>query len=107
MIILKLVSIIFYLGDSTDKNMVGNFFNNINLKADVIFADPPYGMDKEIMNDNFKGNNLLNFNLKFLETIETIKNKNASIYICGQPEVLWKFYFNSDLSNKNKYLLKK
>lgn len=93
-------------GDSTDNILVEKFFNNINLKADLIFADPPYGMDKEILNDNLKGNNLLNFNLKFLETINKIKTKNASLYICGQPEVLWKFYFNSDLSNKQKYSLK-
>jgi DNA modification methylase len=52
-------------GDSTDSISIKYFFNKINLMVDLVFADPPYGMDKEILNDKLKGDNLLDFNIKF------------------------------------------
>lgn len=80
-------------GDSTDKANVELLMNGE--KADMVFTDPPYGMGKEkdgVLNDNFYGDKLLEFNRKWVPlSFEQIK-ENGSWYCWGIDEPLMDIY---------------
>ena len=80
-------------GDSTkiedvEKLMGGN-------KADMVFADPPYGMKKEnegVANDNLNFDDLLAFNKEWIPLSFSALKENGSWYCWGIDEPLMDMY---------------
>ena len=56
-------------GDSTIKEDVERLMDG--KKADMVFTDPPYGIDKEIKNDDLKGDEFIEWNSDWLSKIPT------------------------------------
>ena len=54
-------------GDSTEKSHVGLLMGEN--KANMVFTDPPYGIDKEIMNDNLRGDEFKDWNRKWIRNL--------------------------------------
>jgi DNA modification methylase len=86
-------------GDSTKpedvKRLVGNE------KAQLLHADPPYGMGKEgdgVANDNLYGNKLDKFQMDWWQTFRPYLEDNASAYIWGNAPELWSLWYLGGLS---------
>jgi DNA modification methylase len=86
-------------GDSTKpedvKRLVGNE------KAQLLHADPPYGMGKEgdgVANDNLYGNKLDKFQMEWWQTFRPYLEDNASAYIWGNAPELWRLWYLGGLS---------
>ena len=56
-------------GDATKKEDVERLMDG--KKADMVFTDPPYGIDKEIKNDDLKGDEFIEWNSDWLSKIPT------------------------------------
>src|SRR3990167_1547208 len=81
-------------GDSTDHESVARLFSGD--KADMIHADGPYGMGKEadgIANDNLYRDKLDAFQLAWWRAVRPHLADNASAYIWGNAEDLWRLWF--------------
>lgn len=86
-------------GDSTDSDMVAKLMDGN--KADLIHADPPYGMGKEkdgVLNDNIYGENLDKFQMDWWNSFFPFLIKNGSAYIWGNAPDLFRLWFNGGLS---------
>ena len=86
-------------GDSTNPEHVAKLMNG--QIADLIHADPPYGMGKEkdgVENDNLYAEKLDEFQLAWFKTVRPHVADNASAYIWGNPEDLWRLWFRAGLS---------
>ena len=82
-------------GDSTNKDHVAALMNG--KIADLIHADPPYGMGKEkdgVENDNLYADKLDSFQILWFKTLRKYVADNAGVYIWGNPEDLWRLWFN-------------
>lgn len=81
-------------GDSTDKVQVERLMNG--KKAVLLHADPPYGMGKEkdgVENDNLYREKLDAFQIDWWKTYRPFLEDNASVYIWGNAEDLWRMWF--------------
>jgi DNA modification methylase len=81
-------------GDSTSIDAVERLMDG--QKAQLLHADPPYGMGKEndgVQNDNIYGDNLDAFQMNWWTTFRCVLENNASAYIWGNSEGLWRLWY--------------
>lgn len=92
-------------GDSTDAECVSKLMAGV--KADMVFADSPYGMKKEregVLNDNLSYDELLEFNRKWIPLTFGALKDNGSWYCWGTDEPLMDIYSNilKPMAKENK-----
>ena len=83
-------------GDCTDKAAVERMMQGE--KAVLCHADPPYGMGKEnegIENDNLYREKLDAFQMEWWKAGRLFFENNASIYIWGTDEDLWRLWYHN------------
>ena len=81
-------------GDSTKESDVAKLMNGE--KAELLHADPPYGMGKEkdgVLNDNLYNEKLDTFQLEWFKTFRPYLDDNGSCYIWGNAEDLWRLWY--------------
>jgi DNA modification methylase len=82
-------------GDSTKESDVEKLMNGE--KAELLHADPPYGMGKEkdgVLNDNLYKEKLDTFQLEWFKTFRPYLDDNGSCYIWGNAEDLWRLWYS-------------
>jgi len=82
-------------GDSTKESDVEKLMNG--QKAELLHADPPYGMGKEkdgVLNDNLYKEKLDTFQLEWFKTFRPYLEDNGSCYIWGNAEDLWRLWYS-------------
>jgi len=80
-------------GDCTEVITVSRLMNGV--MADLVHADPPYGMGKEkegIENDNLYREKLDTFQMLWWQTCRPFVKDNGSAYIWGNAEDLWRLW---------------
>jgi DNA modification methylase len=63
----------------------------------LLHADPPYGMGKEkdgVLNDNLYKEKLDKFQIGWWQAFRPCLKENASVYIWGNAEDLWRLWYN-------------
>lgn len=83
-------------GDSSDRKAVAALIGK-KTKALLFHADPPYGMGKEadgVTNDNLYKERLDDFIIGCWSTWRGYLEDNASAYIWGNAESLWRLWFS-------------
>ena len=94
-------------GDSTKAEDVGRLMNGA--KAQMIHADPPYGMGKEkegVQNDNLYADKLDAFQMAWWRAFRPHAENNASAYIWGNAEGLWRLWFFGGLSASERLTIR-
>lgn len=94
-------------GDSTNKKHVAALMDG--QVAALIHADPPYGMGKEsdgVLNDNLRKEKLDAFQKSWWEICRPFCKDNGSIYIWGNAENLWRFWFTTGINTSEEMLLR-
>jgi DNA modification methylase len=87
-------------GDSTKEQDVKKLMNGKT--AALLHADPPYGMGKEkdgVENDNLYKEKLDKFQIDWFKASRKSLTDNASIYIWGNPEDLWRLWYSGGLKD--------
>ncbi len=77
--------------------------------AQLLHADPPYGMGKEgdgVVNDNLYAANLDNFQMEWWATFRTFIEDNASAYIWGNAPDLWRLWYAGGLGDSERFELR-
>ena len=77
--------------------------------AQLLHADPPYGMGKEsdgVANDNLYAENLDRFQMEWWATFRTFLDDNASAYIWGNAPDLWRLWYVGGLGSSEKLELR-
>jgi DNA modification methylase len=90
-------------GDSTKAEDVGRLM--AGEKAQLIHADPPYGMGKEkdgVQNDNLYADKLDAFQMAWWRAFRPHVEDNASAYIWGNAEGLWRLWFVGGLRDSER-----
>jgi len=90
-------------GDSTDAADVALLMDGE--KAQLIHADPPYGMGKEsegVANDNLYREKLDAFQMQWWRAFRPHVEDNASAYIWGNAEDLWRLWYSGGLRNSER-----
>ena len=90
-------------GDSTNMEHVAKLTNG--KKAGLLHADPPYGMGKEndgVQNDNLYYDKLDAFQMLWWKTWRKHLEDNASAYIWGNPEGLWRLWWRGGLADSER-----
>ena len=92
-------------GDSTKIEDVEKLMDGC--KANMVFADPPYGMKKEndgVLNDNLNYDDLLDFNRQWIPLTFGALKDNGSWYCWGIDEPLMDIYSNilKPMAKENK-----
>lgn len=85
-------------GDSTSIDSVEKLMDG--KKAQLLHADPPYGMGKEgdgVANDNLYCDKLDQFQMEWWATFRTFLEHNASVYIWGNAPDLWRLWYKNGL----------
>jgi ParB-like chromosome segregation protein Spo0J len=88
--------------DAVEKLMAGQ-------KAQLLHADPPYGMGKEadgVANDNLYKEKLDAFQMEWWATLRTFMEDNASAYIWGNAPDLWRLWYVGGLSDSERVTLR-
>ena len=81
-------------GDSTSIDAVEKLMDG--QKAQLIHADPPYGMGKEkdgVLNDNIYKDELDEFQMEWWTTFRIFTEDNGSAYIWGNAPDLWRLWY--------------
>ena len=94
-------------GDSTKAEDVQRVMGGE--KAQLIHADPPYGMGKEkdgVQNDNLYGDKLDAFQMAWWRAFRPHAEDNASAYIWGNTEDLWRLWFVGGLSASERLTIR-
>ena len=81
-------------GDATKKEDVERLMDGS--KAELLHADPPYGMGKEkdgIANDNLYREKLDAFQMEWWKSFRPYLEDNGSAYIWGNAEDLWRLWY--------------
>ena len=85
-------------GDATDKTVIERLMQA--QQAILCHADPPYGMGKEaegIANDNLYASKLDAFQMRWWQACRASLTDNASVYIWGNAEDLWRLWYQGGL----------
>ena len=91
-------------GDSTNAADVSTLMGG--RMASLIHADPPYGMNKGFDNDNLHGQNLDQFQMLWWNALRPYVDDNASAYIWGNSEDLWRLWYQGGLKNSERLTLR-
>jgi len=94
-------------GDSTNMQHVAKLTDN--KKAVLMHADPPYGMGKEkdgVENDNLYADKLDAFQMLWWQTWRKHLEDNASAYIWGNPENLWRLWWKNGLKDSERLTMR-
>lgn len=73
--------------------------------APLLHADPPYGMGKEVdgvLNDNLYRANLDAFQMRWWRTWRPHLADNASVYIWGTADNLWRLWYSGSLVDSER-----
>lgn len=95
------------VGDCTDKAVVDAVMRGE--KAVLCNADPPYGMGKEsegIVNDNLYREKLDAFQMAWWRSCRPSLEDNASVYIWGNAEDLWRLWHIGGLRGSERLTLR-
>ncbi|BAQ84310.1 DNA methylase N-4/N-6 [uncultured Mediterranean phage uvMED] len=90
-------------GDSTDAGDVALLMDG--KKAQLVHADPPYGMGKEsegVENDNLYREKLDAFQMQWWGAFRPHIEDNASAYIWGNAEGLWRLWYSGGLCDSER-----
>ena len=94
-------------GDSTKPEDVARLMNGA--KAQMIHADPPYGMGKEkdgVQNDNLYADKLDAFQMAWWRAFRPHAEDNASAYLWGNAEGLWRLWYCGGLADSERLTLR-
>ena len=94
-------------GDSTIPEHVAKLMGGE--KAQLIHADPPYGMGKEkdgVENDNLYREELDAFQMAWWRAFRPHAENNASAYIWGNAEDLWRLWYCGGLKNSERLTMR-
>lgn len=94
-------------GDSTDVKHLQKLMNG--KKAQLLHADPPYGMGKEkkgVLNDNLYASKLDKFQMAWWNVCRQFLDDNASAYIWGKPEDLWRLWYVGGLKDSERLTMR-
>jgi DNA modification methylase len=95
------------VGDSTIEGNVRALLGD--RIASLIHADPPYGMGKEkdgVLNDNLYRDKLDDFQMKWWRACRGSVADNASAYIWGNAEDLWRLWYKGGLKDSERLTLR-
>jgi DNA modification methylase len=91
-------------GDSTNPENVAKLLDG--KKAQLLHADPPYGMGKEgdgVQNDNLYADKLDKFQMDWWKAWRSSLEDNASVYIWGNAPDLWRLWYLGGLKNSERF----
>ena len=91
-------------GDSTSVTDLDGLMNGE--KAQLLHADPPYGMGKEkdgVENDNLYKHKLDDFQMEWWGACRTFVHDNSSTYIWGNAPELWRLWYSRLEKSENLY----
>jgi DNA modification methylase len=94
-------------GDSTNPEHIKKLMHG--KKAQLIHADPPYGMGKEsdgVANDNLYDDKLDGFQMAWWKAIRPYTLDNASAYIWGNSKDLWRLWYKGGLKDSERLTLR-
>jgi DNA modification methylase len=94
-------------GDSTKAEDVERLMNG--KRAQLIHADPPYGMGKEkdgVQNDNLYADKLDAFQMAWWRVFRKHTDDNGSAYIWGNSEGLWRLWFVGGLCDSERLTMR-
>jgi DNA modification methylase len=90
-------------GDATKREDIERIMSGG--KAALCHADPPYGMGKEkdgIVNDNLYAQKLDKFQMSWWKAVRPFLTDNASAYIWGNAEDLWRLWYVGGLKDSER-----
>ncbi len=94
-------------GDSTSAEDVARLMGGE--RAELLHADPPYGMGKEkdgVENDNLYKDKLDAFQMQWWRAFRLSLADNASAYIWGNAEDLWRLWYAGGLKNSERLTMR-
>lgn len=94
-------------GDSTLSDDVGALMRDD--VADLVHADPPYGMGKEaegVLNDNLRKAKLDRFQVEWVTLALRHAAKNCGLYVWGNAEDLWRLWYAGGLDKLDELMVR-